>query len=37
MADSDRLGAPFHIEDAPVRALFEIEDARGKLNALRML
>ena len=33
----DRLGASFDIEDAPVRALFEIEDARRKLNGNRAL
>jgi hypothetical protein len=37
MLDFNRLGAPLGIEHAPVRAMFDIEDARGKLNGARML
>ena len=32
-----RLDASAHIEDAPVRAVFDIEDARGNFNGVRTL
>jgi hypothetical protein len=37
MADSDRLGAPFVVEQWFVRAQFGIEVAGGKMNGGRTL
>jgi hypothetical protein len=37
MAKVRRLDACFHIEDARIRAKFDIEDAPEKLNGIRAL